>query len=359
MTNDEIVAHWTLQMEFLQSRYDTNSACELDGILWNWLHFSRPSSPCPAYQNRLGVKTSTLLNYLNERTSIYLNLMIVDEAEASLSAFETCIQDRWPYDHLLVYHFILKADLRHRQGNNKEAEEILNGIIPYATLPMDLSIAHRLLGSIESDRYRFYGPVAMITNLSQSLGYAEQSGDRINIAKSYAQLGHAFHRQYPALALSMQWQAQVMAEKNNDVYLAVGTKLQRAYSDIQMLFAKNGRLPKPELFKQDAEQIVGSLNRESLPTESLKAFYDETSAYVLGKDEPMERALKYYQQHGAWEKVYEMAENIGGRAIFAKDDVKVRRMLELCIEAARQMNDPLLLERAQEGLRMFKNQPKA
>ena len=353
MTNDEIVSHWTLQMDFLQSRYDFEEAQKMDFILWNWLHFSVPASPCPDYQNSKGVTTPTLLNYLNVRTATYLNPMMVQETEESLDAFERCIEEGWQYDHVLIHHFILKAELRYRQGQSKEAQEILYGILTYATNPLDLSRIYGLLGDIESSQTRYMWPLAIFKNLSKALGYAEECGDKIRIANSYARLGHAIHRQYPALALSMQWQAQVMAEKLNDPYLANATKLQRAYSDIQMLFAYNGKLKKPDLFKNDAEQIVRSLKRDDLPTEVLKTFYDETLSFVFGEDEPLERALDYYQQHGAWDKVYELAENVGGRAIFAKDDSKVLRMLNVCVDAAKRMNDPMKLDRAVKGLEMY------
>ena len=353
MTNDEIVSHWTQQMDFLQSRYDFEEAQMMDFILWNWLHFSVPASPCPDYQNSKGVTTPTLLNYLNVRTATYLNPMMVQETEESLDAFERCIEEGWQYDHVLIHHFILKAELRYRQGQSKEAQEILYGILTYATNPLDLSRIYGLLGDIESSQTRYMWPLAIFKNLSKALGYAEECGDKIRIANSYARLGHAIHRQYPALALSMQWQAQVMAEKLNDPYLANATKLQRAYSDIQMLFAYNGKLKKPDLFKNDAEQIVRSLKRDDLPTEVLKTFYDETLSFVFGEDEPLERALDYYQQHGAWDKVYELAENVGGRAIFAKDDSKVLRMLNVCVDAAKRMNDPMKLDRAVKGLEMY------
>ena len=107
-------------------------------------------------------------------------------------------------------------------------------------------------------------------------------------------------------------------------------------------------LNNPEKYQNEAERLISSIDRDKIPTELLKAFYDETYGFVMGDDACLDRALSYFMLHHAYNKVYKLAENIGGKALFDKDYEKVNKMMDLCIQAAKNMNSTEKLRSAVE-----------
>lgn len=347
MSSDEIVLCWVQHMEWLQYDCDYDHAKELDRILWNWLEICNPMilwQPRYYTYKYKGVSQSTILQYLNTRLAMYLNLMDTHEADKTIKVFDHVIKGRHPYDQFMIYQLILRAEYFMRRGRYDESKKILNDLILIVKDPLALSHIYILLNTISN-----YGHVVMlgvvpdITYLTSALGYAEEADNYKAISSTYCQLGEAFQGTYPALAISMNRQAQVLADRNVDTYQATIAKLQRVYCEIMMLFRYDKKI-NADLFRKDAEKTLSAIKRESLPSDSLKAFYDEACGYVFGEDEPMYNALDFFERHNAYGEVYKLSEQLAGKALMKHDDDELKRLINKQRNAAIKMRDPMRLK---------------
>ena len=352
MSNDIIVHTLSLQIDALQLDFDFKHANELDMRLWGWLQLCNPSLFVGPYTpTDKNVRKETLLLYLNVRTSLYLNQMNIRQIELSLNIFERIIGSRWPYDNLLIYHFILKAEYLIRRGKFTEAKRLLDDIKPNTKDERLLAMIYAKSSNIDNNDIKYsWLPYSKITDISKAIGFAEQSDDKNLISKLYSQLGVTLQRQYPSLALSMNWKAQVMAEKAGDKYLSAASKLQRVYEEVQ-IFMKYNDSRITDTFKKDMEMTINSIDRETLPTESLKAFYDETRSFVFDDPQAGKRALDYFRSHGAYDKVYFLAEQLAGKALFKHDSQQTMSLLKIAYSAALKMGDKIKIQRVEDAIK--------
>ena len=352
MSNDEIVHTLSLQIDALQLEFDLKHANELDMRLWEWLQLCNPSLLVGPYNpTDKNVRKETLLLYLNVRASLYLNQMNIRQIEMSLNIFERIIGSRWPYDNLLIYHFILKAEYLIRRGKFTEAKRLLDDIKPNTRDERQLAMIYAKSSNIDNNDIKYsWLPYSKITDISKGIGFAEQSDDKNLISKLYSQLGVTLQRQYPSLALSMNWKAQVMAEKAGDKYLSAASKLQRVYEEVQ-IFMKYNDSRITDTFKKDMEMTINSIDRETLPTESLKAFYDETRSFAFDDPQAEKRALDYFRSHGVYDKVYFLAEQLAGKALFKHVSQQTMSLLKIAYSAALKMGDKIKIQRMEDAIK--------
>lgn len=355
MTKDEIVICWSQQIDMLQKRFDYDDAKELDKILWNWLEICNPNIvyPCHYYRYKnKGVSIYPILNYLNIRMAMYLNLMDRHEIELTIDVFDHVIRGEYPLNGVMVLQLIFRADYYIRIGQNERSRIILNNLKDNVNDPLALSHIHTLLNTIDNFGHPvLLGYVPDITNLSKALGYAEEAHDYKSISTIYGQIGQSFQGTYPALAISMDWQAQVISERNHDKYLAIYSKIQRVYCEIMMLFKYNNKSIDTSIFKDDAEQTLKSIDRNDIESESLRAFYDEAYGYVFGSDKSLYDALEYFEKHGAYAEVYKLCEQLAGKALLMHKDDELKRLLNKQRDAAIRMGDSLRLKRVEEAIK--------
>lgn len=338
--NDRVVYHWVQQMHFLLDRYDTKNAQELDRILWTWLQLCNPTVILPNREYQIpekGVSQVTILFYLNLRTLLYMSIDL-HEVELSVDVFHRVTYGTWPYDELLIKELLLEADCRIRQGRHDESLTILKSLMKHTDNPHYLAKIRILMGETDNIKIPETFPFANFDNWSKALGYAEEIGNMQEICRIYGELGTALQPQYPALSLSMRWQAQVTAERNHDDHNIIGYILQRVYSEAHILTQYGQKLKNKELFIQDIERIL-SADRSKLPNDILKAFYDETRFCMLMDYEALYRALEFYEHAGFNEKVYRLANDAVNIASIIDDKSKMQSMLDYCYKAAVNMGD--------------------
>lgn len=356
MSNDEIIHTLSLQIDTLQLKLDFKHANELDMRLWGWLQLCNPSLFVGPYTpTDKNVRKETLLLYINVRTALYLNQMNIRQVELSLDIFERIIGSRWPYDYFLIYHFILKSEYLIRRGRFTEAKKLLDEIKPNTRDVRLLAMIYAKLSNIDNNDIKYSGlQYSKIADISKAISFAEQSDDKNLISKLYSQLGVTFQRQYPTLALSMNWKAQVMAEKAGDKYLSAASKLQRVYEEVQ-IFMKYNDSRITDTFKKDMEMTINSIDRETLPTESLKAFYDETRSFAFDDPQAEKRALDYFRSHCAYDKVYFLAEQLAGKALFKNDSQQTMSLLKIAYSAALKMGDKIKIQRVEDAIKRIEH----
>ena len=356
MSNDIIVHTLSLQIDALQLDFDFKHANELDMRLWWWLQLCNPSLFVGPYTpTDKNVRKETLLLYINVRTALYLNQMNIRQVELSLDIFERIIGSRWPYDYFLIYHFILKSEYLIRRGRFTEAKKLLDEIKPNTREVRLLAMIYAKLSNIDNNDIKYsWLQYSKIADISKAISFAEQSDDKNLISKLYSQLGVTFQRQYPTLALSMNWKAQVMAEKAGDKYLCAASKLQRVYEEVQ-IFMKYNDSRITDTFKKDMEMTINSIDRETLPTESLKAFYDETRSFAFDDPQAEKRALDYFRSHCAYDKVYFLAEQLAGKALFKHDSQQTMSLLKIAYSAALKMGDKIKIQRVEDAIKRIKH----
>lgn len=105
--------------------------------------------------------------------------------------------------------------------------------------------------------------------------------------------------------------------------------------------------------KKDAKDVVLSIDRCKLQSDVEKAFYDECRGMVLDDDESLYEALRFFRTHHAYGKVFNIAQNIAGHAICKKDILTVRKMLDVCYEAAIKMNDSVKIKAVLQSMKQF------
>ena len=338
--NDKIIYHWVQQIHFLLDRFETKNALDLDRILWIWLQLCNPTIILSNREYQIpekGVSQVTILFYLNIRTSLYMNID-PHEVKLSIDMFHRVTHGTWPYDELLIEELLLEADYLICQGRYDESFAILKSLMKHTNNPYYLAKIRILMGEADNIKIPDTFPFAKFDNWSKALGYAEEIGNMPEICRIYGELGTALQPQYPALSLSMRWQAQVTAERNHDVHNIIGYTLQRAYSEAQILMKYGQKLKNPDLFIQDIEWIL-SADRSKLPNDILKAFYDETRFCMLVDYEALYRALEYYDSMGFKGKVYKLASDAVEIASIIDDKLKMRSMLDFCYKAAVNMGD--------------------
>lgn len=356
MQNDEIVGHLTMQIHFLNQRYENDRAQELDNTLSRWLGVEPCIETFPVVAflyRRKNISLEVILNYLNVHTALYLNMMNAEKIAQSLNAFDIVAHGQRFNTRMANNHLLMNAEFLYRLGRYDKAKGLLKRVTESSKDADMLSKAYMMSGQIAINEYHSFYPEAAMEPLAKSLGEAEKINDESSIINIYGEIGRMLGKEHPALGLSMHWKAQVLAEKLKDDHKIYVSRLYRARSYIEIMMRYNG-LNKPEVYRKEAERLISSIDRNKIPSESLKAFYDETFGYLMGDDATADRALDYFIEHHAYDKVYELAENISGRAIFKKDFEKLNRMMDLCMEAAKAMKSPEKIRRVVEGKKMLR-----
>lgn len=358
MTNNEIVNCLASNVEMLQMRCDFAKAKRLDDVLCSWLGLCNPTillNDREFFLEDKGVSKQTILNYLNIRLAMYINEMDNRQIQLTWRIYDKIKHGKLTNSPIDVLQLTLRAEYLIRLGRFSEARKMLHAIVSNTTEPALLQRAYYQLGILDNANMDLLS-LPNIISLTKALGYAEEIKDNKQIANSYLEIGRVLQWQYPALALSMTWQAQVIAEREKDTYQVVIARLQRARSDIMMLMKYSSDHYNAKPFQDDAENIIHSLKRDDLLSESLKAFYDSTKAYVTGETDPMYRSLEYFMKHKAHDMVYSTAENLAGKAFIKRDWNELFRLAEIQKEAAKNMNDTTRLKRVENLIKDMSKQ---
>jgi hypothetical protein len=358
MTNDEIVDCWIINMDMLQRQCNSDEAKKLDKVLWLWLGLDNPMVLLNGWEyffENKGVSKQTILNYLNIRLAMYINEMDNRQIQLTWRIYDKIKHGKLTNLPVDVFQLTLRAEYLIRIGRFSEAREMLDAVVSHSSEPTLLQRAYYQLGILDNASMDLL-PIPNIINLTKALGYAEETKDNKQIANSYLEIGRVLQWQYPALALSMTWQAQVIAEREKDIYQVVIARLQRARSDIMMLMKYSSDHYNAKPFQDDAENIVNTLQRDNMPSDSLKAFYDSTKAYITGDTEPMYRSLEYFMKHKAYNMVYSTAENLAGKAYIKKDWKELFRLANIQKDAAKEMHDAIRLKRVEDLIKDMRKQ---
>lgn len=353
MTNDEILLFLSQQIEFLVQEEDYGRAKELDFRLWNW-----SGAYCPI-KDKAGkfpfqykdIRVTTMLLYLNARSVLYLKTMNTREFHRSINTFECIGNGKYLSEAITIPHSLMKIDFYLNQGRLYITKPLLQSLTKQVK-------SKKFLAEIYARLYtasHYGGPVLMgyvpdISYLTTALGYAEEVKDWKLVSNLYLQMGDAFQGTYPALAVSMSWQAEVAAERHHDKEQAIRARLQRSFFEIMMLFKYNTREKNVNFFKDDAEKIVNSISRDDISSEGMRTNYDVTRGFVLGDDEALYRALTYYEEYQIYPMVYNLSEQLAEKALMAHNKEKVLSLVHKQLAAAKKMGDPTLIKRATKFL---------
>ena len=106
-----------------------------------------------------------------------------------------------------------------------------------------------------------------------------------------------------------------------------------------------------DTFKKDMEMTINSIDRETLPTESLKAFYDETRSFAFDDPQAEKRALDYFRSHGVYDKVYFLAEQLAGKALFKRVSQQTMCLLQIAYSAALKMGGNIKIQRMEDAIK--------
>lgn len=352
MSKDEILMVLTNQIERLQQNKDFDNANQLDDYIYKWLGLS-DFKHC-SLQER-GFLSLTYLIYLHNRACLYLNQQDIPKALDSLRLFRYFCPSDMIYGDIGISVAICEADVDIRLGKTDSAKSRLYGLLDHTQNPYHLARINRMLGELENPYLQFDGVMGNIDHFSQALGYAEKMRDKQEIAETYLNIGNVLVSSHPALGLSMIWQAQIIAERNGDSHQALSAKLRRTWVDIRLMLKYADRGVDMSVFEKDAKDVVLSIDRCKLQSDVEKAFYDECRGMVLDDDKSLYEALRFFRTHHAYDKVFNIAQNIAGHAICKKDFLTVRKMLDVCYEAAIKMNDSVKIKAVLQSMKQFKD----
>lgn len=352
MSNDEILMALINQVERLQQDKDFDNANQLDDFIYKWLGLS-DLKRC-SLQER-GFLPQTYLVYLHNRACLYLNQQDIPKILNSLRLFRYFCPSDMIYGDIGISVAICEADVDMRLGRTDSAKSRLYGLLEHTQNPYHLARINRMLGKLKNPYLQFDGVMGNIDHFSQALGYAEKMRDKREIAETYLDIGNVLVSSHPALGLSMIWQAQIIAERNGDSHQALSAKLARTWVDIRLMLKYADRGADMSVFEKDAKDVVLSIDRCKLQSDVEKAFYDECRGMVLDDDKSLYEALSFFRTHHAYEKVFNLAQNIAEHAVCKKNFLTVRKMLDVCYEAAIKMNDSVKIKAVLLAMKQFKD----
>lgn len=146
-----------------------------------------------------------------------------------------------------------------------------------------------LKGKVE---HEMIGIPFKINTFSEALGLAEALGNPEQIAAVYSELYTMFYSRYPGLGVYFARKAEVIYADKRDYHNLIRVQLYIALT-LQSIYDRIGN-PKGECFKAEADNIVNSINEQTLVMPSEIAFYNRVKGLVLKDETAIEKALDYY-----------------------------------------------------------------
>lgn len=248
---------------------------------------------------------SVILNYLNVRTSIFLNRTEFERAWQPVLLFERYASGRMIPINMEGMHRDLKAVLMARQGRLSEACDVLRKALE---LGCTSDVRQRLLYTLGSIETSMTSPDDKINTLCEALGEAEQEGNENHIAMCYRELSRMFsYLGQGATGLSLLQKAEQYYLINHKGHELMGTRMYMAMSYLAMYNTPKytSQLGEDNMkrFYQQAKAYIGMVDVDKLPLESDRAFYYRTYGLIYVDIEAIEKALAFYRRVKAFQDI--------------------------------------------------------
>lgn len=248
---------------------------------------------------------SVILNYLNVRTSIFLNINDFGRAWQPILMYERYAKGRMIPIDIEGIHRNHKAVLLARQGQLAEAREVLKEALE---LGCARDVQQRLLYTLGSIETSIAGPEYKINTLCEALGEAEEEGNEDHVAMCYRELARMFSSLgQGATGLSLLHKAEQFYMLHHKDHELMGTRMYMAMSCFAMYYTpkytKQFGEEDLERFNQQAKAYIDMVDVDKLPLDSDRAFYYRTYGLVYVDIASIEKALAFYQRVNAYQDI--------------------------------------------------------
>ena len=248
---------------------------------------------------------SVILNYLNVRTSIFLNRNDFKKAWEPILLFERYASNGEYLVNIEAIHRDLKAALLARQGNLTEARDIL---IDALKLVCTKDIRQRLLYTLGGIETSLTGPGYRINSLCEALGEAEEMGDEEHVALCYREMARMFsYLGQSATGLSLLQRAEQYYMLHQKDYELMTTRMYMAMSYLSIFntakYTQQFGEENVARFNEKARACIDMVDVNKLPLESDQAFYYRTYGLVYIDIASIEKALAFYQRVNAYRDI--------------------------------------------------------
>lgn len=248
---------------------------------------------------------SVILNYLNVRTSIFLNRNDFKKAWEPILLFERYASNGEYLVNIEAIHRDLKAALLARQGNLTEARDLL---IDALKLGCTKDIRQRLLYTLGGIETSLTGPGYRINSLCEALGEAEEMGDEEHVALCYREMARMFsYLGQSATGLSLLQRAEQYYMLHQKDYELMTTRMYMAMSYLSIFntakYTQQFGEENVARFNEKARACIDMVDVNKLPLESDQAFYYRTYGLVYIDIASIEKALAFYQRVNAYRDI--------------------------------------------------------
>lgn len=248
---------------------------------------------------------SVILNYLNVRTSIFLNRNDFKKAWEPILLFERYASNGEYLVNIEAIHRDLKAALLARQGNLTEARDLL---IDALKLVCTKDIRQRLLYTLGGIETSLTGPGYRINSLCEALGEAEEMGDEEHVALCYREMARMFsYLGQSATGLSLLQRAEQYYMLHQKDYELMMTRMYMAMSYLSIFntakYTQQFGEENVARFNEKARACIDMVDVNKLPLESDQAFYYRTYGLVYIDIASIEKALAFYQRVNAYRDI--------------------------------------------------------
>jgi len=248
---------------------------------------------------------SVILNYLNVRTSIFLNRNEFERTWQPILLFERYASGRSIPINMEGIHRDLKAVLMARQGRLADACVVLREAL---SLGCTSDVRQRLLYTLGSIETSITGPEYNINTLCEALGEAEQEENEDHIAMCYRELSRMFsYLGQGATGLSLLQKAEQYYLIHHKEHELMGTRMYMAMNYMAMYNTPKYRSQftegDMEMFNQQAKAYISMVDVDKLLLESDKAFYYRTYGLIYVDIASIQKALAFYQSVNAYQDI--------------------------------------------------------
>ena len=248
---------------------------------------------------------SVILNYLNVRTSIFLNRNEFGRAWQPILLFERYASGRMIPINTEGIHRNLKAVLLARQGQLAKACVVLREALD---LGCTLDVRQRLLYTLGSIETSMTGPEYKINTLCEALGEAEKEGNEDHIAMCYREMSRMFsYLGQAAMGLSLLQKAEQYYMIHHKDHELMGTRMYMAMSYMAMYntpkYTSQFGEENMKRFNHQAMAYIDMVDVDKLPLESDRAFYYRTYGLIYFDIASIEKALAFYQRVNAYQDI--------------------------------------------------------
>ena len=248
---------------------------------------------------------SVILNYLNVRTSIFLNRNEFERTWQPILLFERYASGRSIPINMEGIHIDLKAVLMARQGRLAEACSMLREAMK---LGCTSDVRQRLLYTLGGIETSLTGPDCRINSLCEALGEAEEAGDEERICLCYREMARMFsYLGQAATGLSLLQNAEQYYLLHQKDYELMTTQMYLAMSYLSMFntakYMQQLGEENMERFNKQARAYIDMVDVDKLVLESDQAFYYRTYGLVYVDITSIEKALAFYQRVNAYRDI--------------------------------------------------------